>query len=368
MVKPLAKVKLGNVTKKFGNVVAVSDLSLEVEDKEFMVLLGPSGCGKTTILRCIAGLETPDEGEIYLDDVPVNDLSIKNRDVAMVFQSYALYPHMRVFDNIAFPLKMQRLPKDDVKRRVKHTAELLRISDLLDRKPKQLSGGEAQRTALGRAIIREPKAFLMDEPLSNLDAKLRLHMRAELKRLQKELGVTTVYVTHDQAEAMTLGDKIAVLNKGNIEQLGTPEKIYDHPTSIFVAGFIGSPPMNFIDCTFREKKKSSFLDARTFTLSLSEDLKKAIKEKATGSEIVLGFRPEDVTVHKKRPRAEFITAEVYVTEPLGAEVIADLKVGDQLVKARISPELKLKMEEKVYITLNKDKIHIFDKKTEKAII
>ena len=364
----MAKVKLKNVTKRFGDVVAVSDLSLEVEDKEFMVLLGPSGCGKTTILRCIAGLETPDEGGIYIDDVLVNDFSPKDRDVAMVFQSYALYPHMRVFDNIAFPLKMRKLPKDNVEKMVKHTAELLRISDLLDRRPKQLSGGEAQRTALGRAIVREPKAFLMDEPLSNLDAKLRLHMRAELKRLQKDLGVTTVYVTHDQAEAMTLGDKIAVLNKGALEQLGTPEKVYDHPTSMFVAGFIGSPPMNFIDCTFKEEKKAGFLDARTFTLSLSEDLQRAIKEKAKGPEIVLGFRPEDVTVHKKRPRAEFITAEIYVTEPLGAEVIVDLKVGDQLVKASISPELKLKMGEKVYINLNKNKIHIFDKKTEKAII
>ncbi len=364
----MAKVKLKNVTKRFGDVVAVSDLSFEVEDKRFMVLLGPSGCGKTTILRCIAGLETPDKGEIYIDDVLVNDRPIKDRDVAMVFQSYALYPHMRVFDNIAFPLKVRKLPKDHVEKRVENVAELLQISDLLDRSPKQLSGGEAQRTALGRAIIREPKAFLMDEPLSNLDAKFRLHMRAELKRLQKELGITTVYVTHDQAEAMTLGDKIAILNKGALEQLDTPEEVYDHPMSMFVAGFIGSPPMNFIDCTFKEEKKTGFLDAGAFTLSLSENLKKAIKKKAKGPEIVLGFRPEDVTIHKKRPRAESITAEIYVTEPLGAEVIVDLKVGDQLVKVRISPGLKLKMGEKVYITLDKDKIHIFDRKTEKTII
>jgi len=364
----LARVRLKNLTKRFGDVVAVNDVSVEVEDKEFLVLLGPSGCGKTTTLRCVAGLETPDEGEIYIGDTLVNELPPKDRDVAMVFQSYALYPHMKVFDNIAFPLKMRKVPKGEIEERVRRVAELLRITHLLDRKPKQLSGGEAQRVALGRAIVRDPRVFLMDEPLSNLDAKLRIYMRAELKRLQKDLGVTTVYVTHDQVEAMTMADEVAIMNLGVLQQLGDAHEIFDHPASLFVAGFIGSPPTNFMDCTLTEKNGSCFLDAGTFVLPIPDDIGKIIKEKATSSELILGVRPEDISLGRKRAPEKFIEAEIYVTEPLGSEVIVDLKVGDNLVKAKATPDFSMSIGEKVWIGFNKEKMHLFDKKTEKAII
>jgi multiple sugar transport system ATP-binding protein len=364
----LARVRLKNLTKRFGDVVAVNDVSLEVEDKEFLVLLGPSGCGKTTTLRCIAGLETPDEGEIYIGDTLVNDLPPKDRDVAMVFQSYALYPHMKVFDNIAFPLKMRKVPKSEIEERVRRTAELLRITHLLDRKPKQLSGGEAQRAALGRAIVRDPRVFLMDEPLSNLDAKLRIYMRAELKRLQKDLGVTTVYVTHDQVEAMTMADEVAIMNLGVLQQLGDAHEIFNHPANLFVAGFIGSPPMNFMECTLTEKNGSCFLDAGIFTLPISDDISRIIKENATSSGLILGVRPEGISLGKRRTPEKFVEAEVYVTEPLGSELIVDLKVGDNLVKVKAAADFAVSIGEKVWIGFNKEKMHLFDKKTERAII
>ena len=313
----MVNVRLEKVTKRFGDVIAVNKVSFEVKDKEFFVLLGPSGCGKTTTLRCIAGLEKVDDGDIYIGDEVVNDLPPKDRDVAMVFQTYALYPHMKVYDNIAFPLKMRKIPKNVIKEKVKRTAELLRIAHLLDRKPAQISGGEAQRVALGRAIVREPKVFLMDEPLSNLDAKLRIYMRAELKRIQKDIGVTTVYVTHDQIEAMTMADKIAIMNFGNLQQVGSPREIYDHPTNMFVAGFIGTPPMNFLDCTLIEKDGSYFLDSGEFILSISHDIGRIVREKATGSELILGIRPEDISLEKKQTHEEVIKSEVYITEPLG---------------------------------------------------
>lgn len=364
----MAKVELKNVTKRFREVVAVNNLSLEIKDKEFLVLLGPSGCGKTTTLRCIAGLETIDEGEIYIENKLVNDLSPRDRNIAMVFQSYALYPHMSVYDNIAFPLKMRKVPKDEIDRRVKNTAELLKISHLLNRFPKQLSGGEAQRVALGRAIVRQPMVFLMDEPLSNLDAKLRIYMRAEIKKLQRELGVTTIYVTHDQAEAMTMGDKVAVMHQGKLLQLDTPKEIYNSPKDIFVAGFIGSPPMNFLECTYVEKNGLSILDAGVFTLSVHKDLAEIIKRKASTSELILGIRPEDVLIYKQQAPPESVEAIVYVVEPLGSETIVDLQVGDNLIKANVRADQKYDPDEKVWITWDKNRMHIFDKKTAKAII
>jgi len=364
----LARILIKNLMKRFGDVVAVNDVSFKVEDKEFLVLLGPSGCGKTTTLRCIAGLEAPDEGEIYIGDTLVNELPPKDRNVAMVFQSYALYPHMKVFDNIAFPLKMHKVPKDEIRKRVKRTAELLRITHLLDRKPRQLSGGEAQRTALGRAIVRDPMVFLMDEPLSNLDAKLRIYMRTELKRLQRDLGVTTVYVTHDQVEAMTMSDKIAIMNLGMLQQLGDAYEIYNRPANLFVAGFIGSPPMNLMNCTFTEKNGSCFLDAGTFTLPIPDDISGIIKEKATSSELILGARPKDISLGKRRTPENFVEAEVYVTEPLGSEVIVDLKVGDKLVKAETTPDFAISISERVWIGFIRERMHLFDKKTEKIII
>jgi multiple sugar transport system ATP-binding protein len=364
----LARVRLKSLTKRFGDVVAVNDVSLEVEDKEFLVLLGPSGCGKTTTLRCVAGLETPDEGEIYIGDTLVNELPPKDRDVAMVFQSYALYPHMKVFDNIAFPLKMRKVPRNEIEGRVKRVAELLRITNLLDRKPKQLSGGEAQRVALGRAIVRDPRVFLMDEPLSNLDAKLRIYMRAELKRLQKDLGVTTVYVTHDQVEAMTMAERIAIMNYGVLQQLATPDKVYDSPQSLFVAGFIGSPPMNFIDCTFMEKDGECFIDAGVFTLPIPDTIGHAVKQQATSSKLILGVRPEDILVHKKRVPVANVEGEVYVLEPLGSEIVLDLKVGDNLIKAKTPPDFRANTGDSVWLSFDINRVHVFDKKTEKAII
>ena len=363
----MAKVTIKNLTKTFGETVAVNNLNLNVVDKSFVVLLGPSGCGKTTTLRCIAGLETPDEGEIYIGDRLVNELAPKDRDVAMVFQSYALYPHMTVFDNIAFPLKMRKVPKDEIRRRVRKTAELLRIAHLLNRKPKQLSGGEAQRTALGRAIVRDPQVFLMDEPLSNLDAKLRVYMRAELKRLQKELGVTTVYVTHDQVEAMTMADKVAIMNLGVLQQFGSASEIFDHPANLFVAGFIGSPPMNFLDCNFVEKENEYFLESEAFTMDLPKDIGEIIKKEATSSELIMGVRPEDLSITKRKTADSLAQVEVYVTEPLGSEIIVDIMVAGKMLKSRTPPDFIVKPGDKVYIAINKERMHVFDKKTEKAI-
>lgn len=363
----MASVKINNLIKAFGNTFAVKNLSLEIKDKSFMVLLGPSGCGKTTTLRCIAGLEKPDEGEIYIDDKLVNDVLPKDRDVAMVFQNYALYPHMSVFDNLAFPLKMRKIPKDQQKEKIEKAAELLGIKHLLDRKPRQLSGGEAQRVALGRAIVRNPKVFLMDEPLSNLDAKLRLHMRSELKKLQKKLGITTIYVTHDQVEAMTMADEIAIMDHGVLKQVGAPREIYDHPKNIFVASFIGSPSMNLISCSFVEKGKTAYLDAGAFSLSISDELRGIVKEKMTNAELIMGIRPEDVVVKKEKG----IKGEVDVLEPLGAEFVVHLHVGEQSLVAILpkSAEItEISPGDTIFIEFNLNNLHIFDKKTGEAII
>lgn len=363
----MAAVRLKNLTKRFREVVAVDNVNLEVEDGEFLVLLGPSGCGKTTTLRCIAGLETPDEGEIYIKDVLVNDLPPKERDVAMVFQNYALYPHMNVFNNIAFPLKMHGVPKSEIERRVKEVAELLRITNLLERKPRQLSGGEAQRVALGRALVRNPKVFLMDEPLSNLDAKLRIYMRAEMKRLQKDLNVTMIYVTHDQMEAMSMASRIAVMHRGVLEQVATPDVIYNNPKSVFVAGFIGNPPMNFINVTFMEKNGECYLDAGMFVLHISDAIRHAVKQYATSSELILGVRPEDIIVHKKRVSEAIVEGKVYVLEPLGSEIILDLKVGENLIKAKVPPDFKANIGDNIWLSFDINRIHFFDKKTEKNL-
>lgn len=358
----LARVLLKNLTKRFGDVIAVNSLNLEVKDKEFLVLLGPSGCGKTTALRCIAGLETPEEGEIYIGDRLVNELDPKERNVAMVFQSYALYPHMTVFKNLSFPLENMKVPPDEINQRVKRTAELLQVDSLLDRKPKQLSGGQRQRVALGRAIVRDPTVFLMDEPLSNLDAKLRVYMRAELKKLQKELGVTTVYVTHDQVEAMTMGDKVAILNEGLLQQTGTPDDIYSRPSNIFVAGFIGSPPTNFFDCNLLGGEPCS-LDAGEFGYPLPEDVAEAAKQ-CTSDTCVMGVRPQDIIVYKDATKKKgLIKAVLDVVEPLGDTIILDLKIGDYMVKAVVSPDFKAEVGDDLWLEIPPNKIHIFDKTT-----
>ncbi len=359
----LAKVSLENVTKRFEDVVAISKLSLEAKDKEFVVLLGPSGCGKTTALRCIAGLEAPDEGDIYIGDELVNDLEPKDRNVAMVFQSYALYPHMAVFDNLAFPLENAKVPKYEIKRRVEDVANLLKIEYLLERKPSQLSGGQRQRVALGRAIIREPKVFLMDEPLSNLDAKLRIYMRAELKKLQKEIGVTTIYVTHDQVEAMTMADRVAILERGLLQQFDKPGQVYAKPANVFVAGFVGSPPTNFFDCTLTE---GGILDAGEFTYTLPENIAE-IAGTATSNKLILGIRPQHVVVHKqKNGKENLVKSQLYTTEPLGEKMILDLKVGDNLVKVVVDPDFKT--AEEFWMEFPTDRIYLFDKKNMESLI
>jgi len=356
------EVTFENVTKIFGEVIAVDNLSLKVEDRDFLILLGPSGCGKTTTLRLVAGLETPDSGNIFIGDTLVNDLAPKDRDVAMVFQSYALYPYMSVYDNIAFPLKLRKMPKGEIRKRVLKTAELLEIDDLLERKPRQLSGGQQQRVALGRAIVREPQVFLMDEPLSNLDAKLRVMMRTELRKLHQKLKITTIYVTHDQEEAMTLGKRIAVMNQGVLQQFGTPEEVYTHPANLFVAGFVGSPAMNMLEGDIIEKNGKLIIDVGVFTYPFPSDLAREILT----PKIVLGIRPEDVIItNEKDPNA--IPAKIEVIEPLGRECFLSLAVSGFSLGIITRSAEGLTIGDDIWIKLDEKRLHIFDGKSQKRL-
>jgi len=364
----MADVRVENLVKRFDDVVAVNDISLEVKDKEFVVFLGPSGCGKTTTLRSIAGLEHPDEGQIYIDNNLVNDLPPADRDVAFVFQFYALYPHMTVYDNMAFPLKAVKTPKSEIDERVKEVSKILRVENLLPRTPAKLSGGEMQRVAIGRAMVRRPKAFLMDEPLTNLDAKLRTEMRAELKRLQRDIGATTIYVTHDQLEAMSMSDKIVVMNTGAIHQTGTPAEVYDHPNNLFVAGFVGSPTMNFLECVYSQEsgKFALTVGKNDFKMEIPESMGKKILESATSADLILGIRSEDIFI-REVSSTDTVIAEVYVVEPLGSENIIDLRISKNMMKAKTLPTVMPDIGQAVNIWFNKERMHIFDKKTEKAI-
>ncbi|WFO74647.1 ABC transporter ATP-binding protein [Desulfurococcaceae archaeon MEX13E-LK6-19] len=367
----MGEVVLENVTKRFGKVVAVDNVNLKIKDKEFFVLLGPSGCGKTTTLRLIAGLEYPDEGRIYIDGVDVTFTEPKDRDIAMVFQNYALYPHMTVFDNIAFPLAIKKkqlgLTKEDIKKRVLEVAKLLRIEELLNRKPGQLSGGQQQRVALARALIRRPKVWLMDEPLSNLDALLRLAMRAEIKRLQKKLGITTIYVTHDQAEALSMADRIAVMNQGKVMQVGTPDEIYLKPQHVFVGTFIGAPPMNIIECIVEETKEGYKLKCPGFERKIPSEAAKYVKPE---QKILLGMRPEFVDVYKE-PVEDSIKAKVLVVEPLGSETILNVDINpggeESLVKIKLVKGGKFNTGDIVYLKPDWTKIVLFDATTGKAL-
>ncbi len=358
----MSTLRIEKLVKKFDSnaAAAVSDVSLSVESGSFVVLLGPSGCGKTTTLRCIAGLETPDSGDVYIDSTRVNDLPPKKRDIAMVFQNYALYPHMTVFDNIAFPLKMRHEIKSEIDSRVKETARLANIEPLLQRKPGQLSGGEQQRVALARAIVRKPKVFLMDEPLSNLDAKLRLYTRTEIKRLQKDLNVTTIYVTHDQSEAMAMSDKVAVMSKGKLLQYDTPVSVYNKPASTFVAGFIGSPPMNLIEMTVAEQNNAIILDEGEFKYQLPPDLVEAVQGKTSGKGVLLGVRPEDLRISLPKEQFSIFQSEVYVLEPLGPQNVVDLKLGGTILKAVTPSSLKLDIGQSLWVGWDPATIHIFD--------
>ena len=364
----MASVTYDHVTKKFGETVAVDDLDIKVDDKEFLVLVGPSGCGKTTALRCLAGLEEITNGRIMIGDRVVNDVAPKDRDIAMVFQSYALYPHLSVFDNMAFGLKLRRVPKDDIKRRVEKAAKTLGITELLNRKPRQLSGGQRQRVAVGRAIVREPKVFLFDEPLSNLDAKLRVQMRAEISKIHQQLQTTFIYVTHDQMEAMTMATRIAVINKGKLQQLDTPQNLYNQPKNLFVAGFIGSPAMNFFSATIR-KNGGLAADAGEFTVPLPAERAKGL-ESYVGKKVVFGIRPEDIHdlefVPPNIPAAN-VNAKVDVTELMGNEILLYLVAGSNTFVARVDPRSKLRVGNTAPVAFNMEKLHIFDADTEKAI-
>ena len=365
----MASVTYEHVTKRFGDVVAVNDLDIEVADKEFLVLVGPSGCGKTTALRCLAGLEDITEGKILIADQVVNDVAPKDRDIAMVFQSYALYPHMSVYDNMAFGLKLRKTPKQEIKKRVEDAATLLGIEMLLDRKPRQLSGGQRQRVAVGRAIVREPKVFLLDEPLSNLDAKLRVETRANISKLHQELATTFIYVTHDQVEAMTMASRIAVMNLGLLQQIASPQNLYDHPDNLFVAGFIGSPAMNFFPGTMRKDDGKVYIDGGTFNVQIPED-RISTYEPYIDKEVIFGMRPEDIHNPDFTPPgiiAQPVECTVDVTELMGNEIFVYLKNGDHNFIARVDPRSRYQVNDKVTVIFNMDNMHIFDTDTELAV-
>jgi len=368
----MAGLELKNIVKKYPNgFVAVQDFNLKVADKEFIIFVGPSGCGKTTTLRMIAGLEEITEGELYIGDKLMNDVAPKDRDIAMVFQNYALYPHMSVYDNMAFGLKLRKTPKAEIEKRVHEAARILDIEHLLDRKPKALSGGQRQRVAMGRAIVREPKVFLMDEPLSNLDAKLRVQMRTEITKLHQKLQTTFIYVTHDQTEAMTLGTRIIVMKDGVAQQVDSPVNLYNKPVNLFVAGFIGSPQMNLVETTVEEKDGNIVLMFGEFPITLPEGKARLVKEGGyVGKTVVMGIRPEDLhdeEVFINNNANTAIKTEVEVTELLGAEVYLYLVCAGQQMTARVNPRSTAKTGDVIPMALDPNKIHVFDKETEQII-
>jgi multiple sugar transport system ATP-binding protein len=365
----MSSVTYKNVVKKFGDLTIIKNLNITVEDKEFLVLVGPSGCGKTTALRLLAGLEEITDGEIVIGDRVVNDVAPKDRDIAMVFQSYALYPHLSVYDNMAFGLKLRKTPKEEIKRRVGEAAEVLGITDLLQRKPRQLSGGQRQRVAVGRAIVREPKVFLFDEPLSNLDAKLRVQMRAEISKLHQRLQTTFIYVTHDQTEAMTMATRIAVINKGNLQQLDTPQNLYDFPNNLFVAGFIGSPAMNFFPAKLVVNGDKVTVDAGDFKVQIPASHAATYKS-MDGKSVVFGIRPENIHDPEFAPQninGEKVTSKVDVTELMGNETLLYLVNGKNTFVGRVDPRSKLRVSDSAEMIFDMDKFHIFDAGTEEAI-
>ena len=369
----MASLSLRHIYKKYpGGVTAVSDFNLEVKDKEFLVLVGPSGCGKSTTLRMIAGLEEISEGELFIGDQLVNDVAPKDRKIAMVFQNYALYPHMSVFENMAFGLKLNKTPKEEIKRRVEEAARILDITHLLDRKPKALSGGQKQRVALGRAIVRNPKVFLLDEPLSNLDAKLRAAMRTELTKLHNRVGTTFVYVTHDQVEAMTMATRIVVMKDGLIQQVDTPQNLYDSPCNIFVAGFIGTPQMNFINGTLVKKGEDVYFNFEEHSVKIpAEKANNPALKDYIGQEVVAGIRPEcilDTEASLAAMPESTIETYVDVTELMGAEIYLYLVTGETHMTARVSSRSTSRAGDTIKVALDVSRMHIFDKDTERCIV
>ncbi|RHW34358.1 ABC transporter ATP-binding protein [Oceanobacillus profundus] len=364
----MAELRLDHIQKTYDkNVVAVSDFNLHIKDKEFIVFVGPSGCGKSTTLRMVAGLEEITGGELYIDDKKMNDVAPKDRDIAMVFQNYALYPHMNVYDNMAFGLKLRKFKKDEIDQRVQNAAKILGLEAYLDRKPKALSGGQRQRVALGRAIVRDAKVFLMDEPLSNLDAKLRVQMRAEIQKLHQRLQTTTIYVTHDQTEAMTMATRLVVMKDGVIQQVGAPKEVYDHPENVFVGGFIGSPSMNF----FLGKLTEGYFEADGIKLKVPEGKMKLLREQNyVNKEVILGIRPEDIhdelLIVESSPESK-IDAHIEVAELMGAESILYSKLGTQDFVARVDSRSDVKGGDNLELAFDMNKVHFFDKETEERI-
>src|SRR3954453_5071184 len=363
----MGQVVLKSINKFYDSVHAVKDVNLQIRDKEFVVFVGPSGCGKTTTLRMIAGLEAISSGHISIDGNVVNDLAPMDRDIAMVFQNYALYPHMSVYDNMAFGLKMRKFEKAEIGKRVKEAADILGIGELLKRKPRQLSGGQRQRVALGRAIVRHPRVFLFDEPLSNLDAKLRVQMRVELKKLHLRLGTTAIYVTHDQVEAMTLGDRVVVMKDGVVQQVGEPLELYNQPANRFVAGFIGSPAMNFAAATVTEANGSLVAENSGLHVKLPDDMAHRLRS-YIGHEVTLGVRPEDLTVADVEDLDNpGFDAVVEVIEQLGSEILLDMKVGEGVMVASVEPTVRVKVRDRLRLAMRPSRLHVFDAKTEGAI-
>ena len=371
-INNMADLQLKHIYKRYaGGVTAVSDFTLDIEDKEFIILVGPSGCGKSTTLRMVAGLEEISEGELYIGGRLVNDVAPKDRDIAMVFQNYALYPHMTVYENMAFGLKLRKTPKDEIKKRVTEAAKILDIEHLLDRKPKALSGGQRQRVAMGRAIVRNPKVFLMDEPLSNLDAKLRVAMRTEIKKLHNKLQTTFIYVTHDQTEAMTMGTRIVVMKDGIVQQVDTPNNLYTKPVNVFVAGFIGSPQMNFVTALLSKESNGVYASFGDNKIRIPDGKVTAELENYFGKEVILGIRPEDILDDEafisSKPDA-VCNAYVEVTEMMGAETYLYLQVAGEQFTARVNQRSTAQIGDTIKVAFETNKLHIFDKDTELAIV
>ncbi len=365
----MAEIVLKNLVKKFGDFTAVKNLDLTIRDKEFLVLLGPSGCGKTTTLRSISGLEIPTEGQILLDGEDVTKKRASQRDIAFVFQLYALYPHLTAYGNIAFPLKTQKIDNATIDGEVKKVAELLQITHILDKKPKALAGGDMQRVALGRALVRQPKAFLLDEPIGTLDSQFRAEMRTELKRLHVDVGATTVYVTHDQVEAMSMGDRIAIMNEGVLQQVGDPHEVYSNPVNLFVANFVGSPGMNFLDCSmFKDDNSQIFLKMTSDNTAIALSGKVQTRfEFLEHKDLVLGVRPEDVILCEERAEGA-LNVEVFVVENMGAHHIVDVKYGEEVLRVRTLPTVRPNIAEMLFIRFDMERIRLFNKDTEQSIM
>lgn len=356
------QVTIDNLTKKFGDVVAVEDLDLDIKDGEFVAFLGPSGCGKTTTLLMLAGIYKPTDGVIRFGEQVVNQMQPRDRNIGMVFQSYALYPHMTVFDNIGYPLKLKNVPKKEQRDQVQQIADTMGIGHLLDRRPAELSGGQQQRVALGRALVKEPDILLFDEPLSNLDARLRLTMRGEIKHLQRNLGITSVYVTHDQIEALTMADRIAVMNQGHLEAFDTPEDLYERPRTLFIAGFVGNPPMNFVDVEVTQSGDTYTANNHAFSLGVPAE--RAQKASQVSGKVTFGIRPEDITIASDSD----VKGEVYLVEPLGRDDMLDVRLGDTQLVVLADPKDKIRAGDTVALNINTDKVQFFDPSTEKSLI